>query len=390
MTSPLEDRLAAHGAKLERSLAARPLVPEHPCAAPRRRVAPFVTAALVFGAITVAVLGVGRENSPGVATVPGPSTVALTPTTVAHGGVMAFGDSVMMGAANALGDQGMLISAHEADQFADVLNELAGIGTSSPPPGVVVIHLGNNGAIDPADLDAAMSSLARIPKVVIVTLYAPRSWTADNNSLIRALPDQYANVTVLDWAELAPQCPGECFATDGIHLSADGATYYAQLIESASTYRVGTAPIAVGDRELVGVEQDTTQFAEIRIESTLADVGIDPGTQGTVVLSFGTTAPFTSEELDTALDELAGTMRVIVLTVRPQIEWADDVNTIIEDVAAGHTNATVLNWAALSTLCTPDCVNDDGTLLPAGSTYLAGLLDAVVESSPPPVEASAD
>ena len=29
------------------------------------------------------------------------------------------------------------------------------------------------------------------------------------------------------WDGVAPQCPGLCFANDGIHLSASGAEYYA-------------------------------------------------------------------------------------------------------------------------------------------------------------------
>ena len=60
--------------------------------------------------------------------------------------------------------------------------------------------------------------------------HAPQEFVAANNAALAALPAQFPNVTVLDWAGLAEQCPGTCFYDDGIHLRQDGQTYYAQLI----------------------------------------------------------------------------------------------------------------------------------------------------------------
>ena len=38
------------------------------------------------------------------------------------------------------------------------------------------------------------------------------------------------NIILIDWDALAAQCPGACFAADGIHLNAAGQEYYADVI----------------------------------------------------------------------------------------------------------------------------------------------------------------
>ena len=63
-----------------------------------------------------------------------------------------------------------------------------------------------------------MAILADVPIVVFVTGKADRVWIAGNNDKIRALPAAYPNVTVLDWEVIGPQCPGDCFYDDQIHL----------------------------------------------------------------------------------------------------------------------------------------------------------------------------
>ena len=38
---------------------------------------------------------------------------------------------------------------------------------------------------------------------------------------------------LVDWANLAAQCPGDCFYDDGIHINQNGQNYYSQLIFDA-------------------------------------------------------------------------------------------------------------------------------------------------------------
>ena len=78
--------------------------------------------------------------------------------------------------------------------------------------------------------------------MLTLTNPAERS-TPGNNDLIRTLPSEFDNVDVLNWDALAEGCqsgrqvllPGNCFGGDGLHLSADGADYYAALISECAT-----------------------------------------------------------------------------------------------------------------------------------------------------------
>ena len=94
----------------------------------------------------------------------------------------------------------------------------------------VVVHLGTNGSFPQESLDQMMAILADVPIVVFVTGKADRGWIAGNNEMIRALPAAYPNVTVLDWEVIGPQCPGDCFYDDQIHLNGAGQTFYADLV----------------------------------------------------------------------------------------------------------------------------------------------------------------
>ena len=69
-----------------------------------------------------------------------------------------------------------------------------------------------------------------MPNVILINVFANRSWTASNNALLEAKDVDGDNIILLDWFNLAPRCPGNCFAADGIHLNATGQKYYADMI----------------------------------------------------------------------------------------------------------------------------------------------------------------
>ncbi len=66
-----------------------------------------------------------------------------------------------------------------------------------------------------------------------MTVHADRSWIAPNNDLIRALPDRYPNVVVLDWDQIATTC--DCLTADGIHV--EDHTVYAGAVAEAAGLR---------------------------------------------------------------------------------------------------------------------------------------------------------
>ena len=145
---------------------------------------------------------------------------------------LAIGDSVMLGAAGALADRGWAVNAEVSRQMIDTVPLMQQLDEGGVFGDVVVVHLGTNGPISATSLDGVLAPVADVPRVVLVTVFADRSWTAANNDLIRSRAG--GNVVLVDWAALGAECPGECFEDDAIHLRPDGRAYYADLITSAA------------------------------------------------------------------------------------------------------------------------------------------------------------
>ena len=144
--------------------------------------------------------------------------------------LVGFGDSVMLGSAEELTERGFVIDAVQSRQFSAALPELQAIRDNGFLGSAAVVHLGTNGSFPQSSLDEMMTILADVPIVVFVTGKADRQWIAGNNEKLRALPAAFDNVTVLDWEVLGPQCEGDCFYADDIHLNRAGQDYYAGLV----------------------------------------------------------------------------------------------------------------------------------------------------------------
>jgi len=136
----------------------------------------------------------------------------------------------MLGSAEELTARGFVVDAVQSRQFSASLPEFRAIKDKGLFGSAVVVHLGTNGSFPQSSLDEMMGMLADVPRVVFVTGKADRVWIAGNNEKIRALPATYPNVTVLDWEVLGPQCPGDCFYDDDIHLNGAGQQYYTDLV----------------------------------------------------------------------------------------------------------------------------------------------------------------
>lgn len=166
--------------------------------------------------------------------VPGSSPVDATTTTVTLPTepipYLAVGDSIMLGAAPALTDRGMVVDAVQSRQMIDVVPVFEQLRDRHLFGAAVVVHLGNNGSFSQATLDAFLATMNDVPNVILMTVRADRPWTAENNALLRAADHDGDNKILLDWEALAGDCPGECFYEDGMHLRPDGQEYYAGLI----------------------------------------------------------------------------------------------------------------------------------------------------------------
>jgi hypothetical protein len=171
-----------------------------------------------------------------VAPDPNATTIPGTQTTTLHGQqipILAIGDSVMLGAAQILTDRGITVDALKSRPFRQAL-EIANYVKSINRLGeFVIIHLGTNNFVDQKTLDEIMVPLKDVDLVLFVTAHVPtRKWQDPNNALVRAMPNLYGNVRVLDWYQVAVEHP-EYLYGDKVHLNNEGQKVYADLIMQA-------------------------------------------------------------------------------------------------------------------------------------------------------------
>jgi peptidoglycan/LPS O-acetylase OafA/YrhL len=175
------------------------------------------------------------STDPANSAAPPVSVVETTTTTAPPAAIakLALGDSVMLGAAPQLAEQGFTVDAVESRAFVNGLDTILQLNAQGRLGDVVVVHLGTNGPISSGDMTQMMEALAGVPQVLLLTIDVPRDYTAGNNSLVYETVNTYPNVSLLDWAGLSTSCPGNCFYDDGFHLRPDGQVYYAALIDGA-------------------------------------------------------------------------------------------------------------------------------------------------------------
>ena len=146
----------------------------------------------------------------------------------------ALGDSVMLGAAAPLAGAGFCVDAVVSRAFVNGLQQVIDLHAADRLGPIVVVALGTNGPIGDGELTHMMNELAGVALVAVVTTKADRGYVGGNNDKLRALPATYPNVRIVDWANAAGACPGDCFYADGIHLKPDGRVYYAQQIAAVT------------------------------------------------------------------------------------------------------------------------------------------------------------
>jgi hypothetical protein len=197
------------------------------------RLATGTAAAMCIGGlvVAVAVMPARPAAAPAVADT---STATAEDTRATSGPPLLFvGDSVMLVAApelQATFGARATIDAAVGRRFPEGAEIVLGRLRSMPPETVVVVHLGNNYFIDPADLDAFLSRLADRPAVHLLTTRVPLTWQESVNTAVRGSPAQHPNVSVIDWHGASGE-PG--LLVDGAHTSPEGSRRYADLIARA-------------------------------------------------------------------------------------------------------------------------------------------------------------
>jgi peptidoglycan/LPS O-acetylase OafA/YrhL len=155
--------------------------------------------------------------------------------TSSGGRVTAVGDSVMLGAVDALQEdipKLTTIDARGSRQIPEATRVLERLRASGELGPVVIFHIGDNGAITDEEFDEVMKVLSG-RKVLVVNTTVPDGYRwAPNNAVLEAGVARYPDKAVLvDWHARSAGHPG--YFWDGLHLTPRGAKVYAGLISAA-------------------------------------------------------------------------------------------------------------------------------------------------------------
>ncbi|HEV3351847.1 MAG TPA: acyltransferase family protein [Acidimicrobiales bacterium] len=186
---------------------------------------PTVTPTLPTGAAAPATTAAAAARPP-------PTTPPTTPPPIP---VIAIGDSVMVGAAPALqarlGSSGY-IDAHIGRQFDDGVHVAQSFRDGGRLGRAVVVHLGDNGAITPQEVDALIGDLAGVPNVLLVNVRVTKPWQDEVNQTLADAVARHPGVKLVDWFNYsAPH--GDWFAGDRTHLNETGSAAFADFIVGA-------------------------------------------------------------------------------------------------------------------------------------------------------------
>lgn len=146
--------------------------------------------------------------------------------------ILFIGDSVMLGAYQELKEtfkKEALVDAKESRQITalpEILKEHKDLVSYQQ----IVIGLGTNGVITDDAIEKTMS-LLKDKKVYWVNIKAPTGWQETINATLAKLPNQYSNITMIDWYSESKNHP-EFFYDDETHLNESGRTAYAKYIAS--------------------------------------------------------------------------------------------------------------------------------------------------------------
>jgi peptidoglycan/LPS O-acetylase OafA/YrhL len=162
--------------------------------------------------------------------------------------VSGFGDSVILGARHALAATfpGGTLDALEGRQPDPILTDVRKRARAGKLNPLVVLHVGNNGLIDPVDLRETLQSLSSVQLVLVLTDHLDpydHNWQKPNNATINKIVPTFTNARVVDWDAIAAQHHHWLYPDD-LHLRQAGAIGYADLLVDA--YRAYAAQTPAG------------------------------------------------------------------------------------------------------------------------------------------------
>jgi peptidoglycan/LPS O-acetylase OafA/YrhL/lysophospholipase L1-like esterase len=145
--------------------------------------------------------------------------------------IVAFGDSVMIGARDRLAARfGPRFSMNakvgrQAGEFVKLARRLKRRGGGVD---ALIIQMGNNGPLYGDEMEALRKAGSNVGELFLVTDHAPVSWQDESNHALEEADATWPHTTLIDWAPVATA--HETLLWDGIHLTPAGAGVYTRLI----------------------------------------------------------------------------------------------------------------------------------------------------------------
>ncbi len=145
--------------------------------------------------------------------------------------IVAFGDSVMIGAKDKLAARfGPRFSMNaklgrQADEFVALAQRLKRRGGHVD---ALIIQMGNNGPLYGNEMEALRKATSEVGELFLVTDHAPVSWQDESNHALEEADETWPHTTLIDWGAVAGS--HENLLWDGIHLTPGGAGVYARLL----------------------------------------------------------------------------------------------------------------------------------------------------------------
>ena len=145
---------------------------------------------------------------------------------------LVIGDSVLLGAVDEVTGVGYEVNTRGCRQMSEGLRVIAAKNRAGRLPSLVVIMLGANWKIEPAEIRKALRIVGPGRVLGLVT---PRDDPHDSG-VIRAAGRHYpGRVVVLDWAAYTAG-HSQWLSPDGLHLGPGGAQALARLLRTALPY----------------------------------------------------------------------------------------------------------------------------------------------------------